>query len=192
MATIVKTPSGTWKAVIRKAGWPTTIKTFRLKKDADDWSRRTEDEMVRGLFIQRSPSERMTFEKGMVRYLSEVTPTKRPLTQAAEKNRARSLVEFFGKYSLAAITTELIAQYRDARLAGEDRLKDGKAQPRAANTVRLDLALLGHLFTVALKEWGLGLPHNPVMNLRRPPPGPGRNRRLRPEEELRPPCANIT
>lgn len=51
MATIVKTPSGTWKAVIRKAGWPTTIKTFRLKKDANDWSRRTEDEMVRGLFI---------------------------------------------------------------------------------------------------------------------------------------------
>jgi integrase len=185
MATIVKTPSGTWKAVIRKAGWPTTIKTFRLKRDADDWSRRTEDEMVRGLFIQRSPSERMTFEKAMVRYLSEVTPTKRPLTQAAEKNRARSLVEFFGKYSLAAITTELIAQYRDARLSGEDRLKDGKAQPRAANTVRLDLALLGHLFTVALKEWGLGLPHNPVMNLRRPSPGPGRNRRLSPEEELR-------
>lgn len=185
MATIVKTPSGTWKAVIRKAGWPTTIKTFRLKKDADDWSRRTEDEMVRGLFIQRGPSERMTFETAMKRYLSDVTPTKRPLTQNAERNRAVSLVAFFGKYSLAAITTELIAQYRDARLAGEDRMKEGKAQPRAANTVRLDLALLGHIFTVAVKEWGLGLPYNPVMNLRRPSPGPGRNRRLSPEEELR-------
>ncbi|BDT60928.1 hypothetical protein MasN3_44220 [Massilia varians] len=79
MATIVKTPSGTWKAVIRKAGWPTTVKTFRLKKDAEDWSRRTEDEMVRGLFIKRSPSERMTFEAAMKRYLAEVTPTKRPL-----------------------------------------------------------------------------------------------------------------
>ena len=185
MATIVKTPSGTWKAVIRKAGWPITIKTFRLKKDADDWSRRTEDEMVRGLFIQRGPSERMTFEAAMKRYLADVTPTKRPLTQNAEKNRARSLVEFFGKYSLAAITTELIAQYRDQRLAGEDRLKDGKAQPRAANTVRLDLALLGHLFTVAVKEWGLGLPYNPVLNLRRPSPGAGRNRRLSEDEESR-------
>ena len=133
MATIVKTPSGTWKAVIRKAGWPTTIKTFRLKKDADDWSRRTEDEMVRGLFIQRGPSERMTFEAAMKRYLSDVTPTKRPLTQNAEKNRAGSLVAFFGKYSLAAITTELIAQYRDARLAGEDRMKSGNAQPRTGS-----------------------------------------------------------
>lgn len=185
MATIVKTPSGTWKAVIRKAGWPTTIKTFRLKKDAYDWSRRTEDEMVRGLFIQRGPSERMTFEAAMKRYLADVTPTKRPLTQNAEKNRAISLVEFFGKYSLAAITTELIAQYRDERLAGEDRPKEGQARPRAANTVRLDLALIGHLFTVAVKEWGLGLPYNPVLNLRRPSPGPGRNRRLSADEESR-------
>ena len=141
--------------------------------------------MVRGLFIQRGPSERMTFEAAMKRYLSDVTPTKRPLTQNAEKNRAGSLVAFFGKYSLAAITTELIAQYRDARLAGEDRMKAGNAQPRAANTVRLDLALLGHLFTVAVKEWGLGLPYNPVLNLRRPSPGPGRNRRLSAEEESR-------
>jgi len=30
---------------------------------------------------------------------------------------------------LLAITTELIAQYRDARLAGEDRMKDGEASP---------------------------------------------------------------
>jgi hypothetical protein len=49
MATIVKTPSGTWKAVIRKIGWPTTAKTFRTKRDAEDWARRTEDEMVRGV-----------------------------------------------------------------------------------------------------------------------------------------------
>jgi hypothetical protein len=60
MATIVKTPAGTWKAVIRKTGWPTNAKTFRTKRDAEDWSRRTEDEMVRGVYIQRSGSERLT------------------------------------------------------------------------------------------------------------------------------------
>ena len=47
MATITKTPSNTWKAIIRKRGWPTTIKTFRTKRDDQDWARRTEDEMVR-------------------------------------------------------------------------------------------------------------------------------------------------
>ncbi|MCU7811046.1 MAG: hypothetical protein KZQ77_07385 [Candidatus Thiodiazotropha sp. (ex Notomyrtea botanica)] len=36
MATISKTPSNTGKAVIRKSGWPTTIKTFHTKRDAQD------------------------------------------------------------------------------------------------------------------------------------------------------------
>lgn len=186
MATFVKTPSGTWKAVIRKTGFPTTIKTFRLKKDAEDWARRTEDEMVRGMFVQRAPAERLTFEKAMQRYLAEVTPAKRPMTQNGERKRSVPLIEFFGKYSLAAVTAELVAQYRDKRLTGDDRKdKDGKPIPRAANTVRLELALLGHLFTVAVKEWGLGLAYNPVLNVRRPAPGAGRNRRLDAGEEAR-------
>jgi len=188
MATIVKTPSGTWKALIRKTGWPTTAKTFRTKRDAEDWARRTEDEMVRGMYIQRAPAERMTVEEALKRYLAEVTPTKRPMTQLSERRHSKPLTQHLGKYSLAALTTEIVAQYRDMRLAGEDRKdKDGKPkpQPRAANTVRLDLALLGHMFTVAIKEWGLGLPFNPVLNIRKPSPGPGRNRRLTADEEKR-------
>jgi len=183
MPTIVKTESNTWKAVIRKTGFPTTVKTFRLKRDAEDWARRTEDEMVRGLYLQRGPSERLTFDKAMQRYLSEVTPTKRPFTQQGEKYRAVALTGFFGKYAMAGITPELIGTYRDKRLAGDDRMKDGKPQPRAANSVRLELALLGHLFTIAIKEWGLGLPSNPVLNIRRPAPGAGRNRRISAAEE---------
>lgn len=35
------------------------------EKDVEEWSRRSEDEMVRGLSIQRGPSERMTLEAGM-------------------------------------------------------------------------------------------------------------------------------
>ena len=185
MAAIVKTDSGTWKAVIRKTGFPTTIKTFRLKRDAEDWARRTEYEMVRGLYVQRGPSERLIFEKAIQRYLAEVMPTKRAFTQQSEKYRAVALTEFFGKYAMAGITPELIGTYRDSRLAGEDRMKGGKPQPRAANTVRLELALLGHLFTIAIKEWGLGLPFNPVLNIRRPSPGAGRNRRITASEEVR-------
>jgi len=42
VAAITKTPSNTWKAIIRKRGWPTTIKTYRTKRDADDWASSTE------------------------------------------------------------------------------------------------------------------------------------------------------
>ncbi len=140
--------------------------------------------MVRGAYIQRATADRMTVEVALKRYLAEVVPTKRATSQLADVKRSRILIKHLGKYSLAALNQELIAKLRDMRLAGEDRLSPtGKPQPRANNTVRLDLALLGHLYTVAIKEWGVGLPANPVMNIRRPAPGPGRNRRMTPEEE---------
>ncbi len=147
VATITKTPSNTWKAVVRKRGWPVTIKTFRTKRDAADWARSTEDEMVRGVYINRVGAERLLFDK--------------------------ALKKKFDAYSLAAITPDLVAEYRDERLAA------GKS----ADTVRLELALLSHLFTIAIKEWRLGLIYNPVSNIRKPAPGKGRDRRLGADEE---------
>lgn len=127
MATITKTPSRTWKAVIRKSGWPTTIKTFRTKRDAEDWARRTEDEMVRGVYIQRASSERLTVEAALKRYLAEISPTKRPTSAASEARHAKPLIQHLGKYCLAVLSSEIIAQYRDDRLAGLNR-KDARAQ----------------------------------------------------------------
>src|SRR5690606_12830663 len=109
MATIVKTSSDTWKALIRKTGWPATTKTFRTKRDAEDWARRTEDEMVRGVYIQRAPAERMTVEAALTRYLKEVTPTKRTSTQAGEHKKAQVIIRHLGKYSLAALNAEIVA-----------------------------------------------------------------------------------
>lgn len=68
--TPINTPTGKWKASIRKTGWPTNAKPFRTRRDLQDWARRTEDEMVRGVFIQRAPAERLTFQAGMRRYLT--------------------------------------------------------------------------------------------------------------------------
>lgn len=175
MATIVKTDSGTWKALVRKTGWPTSSKTFRTKRDAEDWGRRTEDEMVRGTYIQRVPSEKMTVQLALDRYEKEVMSTKKVSTQLSEKYRVAEIKNFFGKYSLAAVTPDIVAEYRDKRL------EKGKSN----NTVRLELALLGHLFTVAIKEWHIGLTYNPVANIRKPSPGPGRNRRLTVAEQDR-------
>ncbi|MDD1016946.1 site-specific integrase [Pseudomonas rubra] len=182
MATLVKTPSGTWKAVIRKTGWPTASKTFRTKRDAEDWSRRAEDEMVRGVYIQRSGSERMTLEAALKRYLSEVTPTKKPSTQRGEANKAKKLITELGKYSLAALSSEIIAAYRDKRLS---QPAARKCTLTSNNTVRLELALLGHLYSTAIKEWGLGLTFNPVASVRKPKPGKGRERRFVDDEEDR-------
>ena len=87
LATLVKTDLERWKAVIRKAGWPTASKTFRTKRDAEDWARRAEDEMVRGAYIQRAPADRLTVADALKRYLAEVTPTKRPNSQVSDHNK---------------------------------------------------------------------------------------------------------
>jgi integrase len=175
MATIVSTPSGTHKALVRMKGWPTVSKTFRLKRDAIDWARRIEDEMVRGVYTSRSGSERMTLQSALERYLQEVTPTKKPTTQRSEKITAQHLIGFLGKYSLAALSSELVASYRD------HRIDIGKSN----NAVRIELAMLSNLFTVAIQEWGLGLTDNPVTMIRKPSPGKGRDRRLTVDEEKR-------
>jgi integrase len=175
MTTIAKTPSGTWKALVRKKGYPAAIKTFRTKRDAEDWSRGVEDEMVRGIYIRRSNAERLSVADALDRYQREVSPTKKASTQDREKGRFDTLRAFFGAYSLAAVTPELVARFRDARL--EEGL--------ASNTVRLDLALLGHLYVTAIREWGVGLTYNPVQLIRKPSPGAARDRRLTTDEESR-------
>ena len=171
----MKTPAGSWKSIVRKKGWPQKSKTFRLKRDAVDWARRVEDEIVRGTFIDRGTSEQVVLGDALDRYLSEVSPTKRPSTAASEKVKARALKRYLGEYSLAALTPETIAKFRDKRL------RAGKSP----STVRLELALLSHLFTVAMREWRLGLVRNPVKLVRKPKPAAGRNRRLGPYEETR-------
>ena len=129
--------------------------------------------MVRGVFIQRTPSEKMSIVDAFDRYSREVVPTKKSSTQLREAGRLKLLKEHFGKYSLAAITPDLVAQFRDKRLE----------QGKSNNTVRLELALLGHLFTTAIKEWHIGLAYNPVANIRKPSPGEGRNHRLSMEHQ---------
>jgi integrase len=175
MASVTKTPSGTWKALVRKRGYEAEIKTFRTKRDADDWARGVEDEMVRGMYIRRSNAERLTLAAALDRYQREVTPTKKASTQHSEKGRYETLRAFFGAYSLAAVTPDLVAKFRDQRLQ----------VGLASNTVRLDLALLGHLYVTAIREWGIGLTYNPVQLIRKPSPGAARDRRLTTEEESR-------
>ncbi|MCP5157360.1 MAG: site-specific integrase, partial [Ectothiorhodospiraceae bacterium] len=175
MAVIVKTPSNSWKAVVRRHGWPTAIKTFKSKRDAQDWAQATETEMVRGVYVRRTGGERMTLREALERYEAEVSPTKRGSTVKNERARFKILREHLGAYSLAALSPDVIARYRDQRLA----------LGRANNTVRLELALLSHLYATAIREWGLGLTYNPVSNIRKPSPGSGRTRRLDPDEERR-------
>ena len=173
MATIVKTPAGTWKALVRKIGFPTTVKTFASKRECQDWGRQVEVEMTKGLYIDRADSTKMSIAAALDRYEREVTPTKKASTAHAEVNRIKHLKVELGKYSLAALSPQIIGAYRDRKIA----------EGQSNNTVRLALALVGHLYSTASKEWGLGLVRNPVTQVRKPTvAGSARTRRLTPAQ----------
>jgi integrase len=58
-----------------------------------------------------------------------------------------------------------------------------QAEGAGPNTVRLDLALLSHLFNIARKEWGMASLSNPVELVRKPKLPGGRDRRLVGDEQ---------
>ena len=69
----------------------------------------------------------MTVAAALDRYIKEVIPTKKESSQRRDIGRAEFLKSKLGRYSLAALNSGIIADFRDERLAS------GKAN----NTVRL-------------------------------------------------------
>ena len=169
MATFQKR-SGSWRAIITKRGFPRVTRTFDTKSDAEAWASVAESEMVRGVFVSRKEAENTTLSEAMDRYEREIVIEKKGAVQ--EKSRVRIWKNSnLANKSLAAIQGKDIAAYRDARL-----------KEVGPNTVRLELALLSHLFTIAVKEWSMGGLVNPVQQVRKPKPPEGRDRRLKPGE----------
>lgn len=172
MSSITKRGDYQFQTIIRRKGFPTQTKTFETRADAERWTREIEAKMDTSYFRDRREVERTTLSQALQKYLESVTPTKRG--HVAERNRIRKLQQHpLALRALANLRTKHFVEYRDERL-----------EQVAANTVRLELALLSHLYTIAIKEWSMPLMHE-LKNVRKPQPGPGRERRLEGDEEMR-------
>ena len=170
MATFRKR-SGSWQALVKKKGFGQIARTFDTKAAAEAWAKVTEAELVRGVFVSRKEAENTTLSEALDRYEREVSSTKKG--HRREKTRISIWKNHpLAKRVLASIRGNDMAIYRD------DRLKAGYS----ANTVRLELAIISHLFEIAQKEWGMEGLHNPVKAIRMPSPPAGRDRRLQPGE----------
>lgn len=140
MATIRQRTSGYWQAIVRRKGAPDQSKTFRKKKDAEAWAATIESEIARGVFVSRDEAEKTTFAKVAERFEEEVLPNKR--SGDRDVYRLRQVVEHFGKHTLAAITSSMIAAYRD------DRLKTLSPQ-----SVVHEINLLSRIFKACTMDW---------------------------------------
>jgi hypothetical protein len=72
LATIREKGPYQWQAQIRRKGWPHQTATFRTKKEAQAWARKTESEMDRGLFVDQSGGRRTTLADLIEPYLRDV------------------------------------------------------------------------------------------------------------------------
>ena len=161
-----------WQAIVRKKGYPSQSKTFRTKRDAEAWARLTESAMERGLWQNQSDADSTTLADALDRYGREVSSLKK--SGKIELYRIGTLkTDKIAKLHLSRIRGADLAEYRDRRLAAG--LSD--------SSVRLELAILSNLYTVAMKEWRMEGLRNPVLAVRKPSPGKARDRRLSPIEE---------
>ena len=161
-----------WQAQIKRKGFPIQVKTFRTKSEATHWATITESEMMRGVFVQRSESERITLAEVLSRYVTEELPKKRSRQQV--QSAAGIVSKHLGAYSLAALSPAVLAQYRDARLS----------TGLSGQTVLHELLLISRVLNLAIKEWGIPIAHgNPCLQIKLPAQSPSRDRRLVDDEE---------
>jgi len=172
MACIRKRGAGQWQAQIRRRGYPEQSKTFSTRAAAEKWARAIEAEMDTGSFVSRREAETTTLKELLKRYLEEVTPRKKGAESEAHRLSAMMRSPLACLF-IANIRGKHIAAWRDDRLTVVSN-----------STVKRDLVLLGHVFEVARKEWGIHASY-PVRDIRLPSDGKPRDRRLRADEEVR-------
>ena len=166
MATIEQRANGTWRTKIRKKGYPSLSASFDTKAEAQRWASEIEGDMSRKRFVDTREAEATTIAEALKRYASEVSAQKKGARQELTRIKTWSDGKY-GAKSLAELRSSDLAEYRDARLA----------EGMSTNTVRLSLALISHLYTVAIKDWGIEGLSNPVAKLRMPKGSRERDRR---------------
>ncbi len=170
MPTIRKKGDYQWHVQIRKRGYPSQTRTFTTRADAERWATIVESEMERGVFVSRTEAEATLVSDVVERYRREVLPLKRG--KVADESRLKTLLKYFGSYKLAALTSTLIAQFRDERLASV-----------GPQSVIHEINLLNRALKAAVMDWGIALPHGiPTANVRKPSKPQGRERRVSQDE----------
>ena len=161
-----------WQARVYKKGYPTAIRSFVVRKDAEKWARQIEADMDKGSYINSTLSEKTTLSELIERYLREVTPLMRGAK--ADSIRLKAILRKpIAKENLASLTPSKIAKYRDERLL-----------EIVPSTVVRELAYFSSIINHACREWGINIT-NPVLSVRKPAQSLGRNRILTPDEEIK-------
>lgn len=171
MATIDQRGKRSWRARVRLPGYKLKTRTFDTRAQAEIWAERIERELHIGNDTIPNVAAEPTLAEALERYEREITKDKKSHEQ--ERRRiAQWCRRPLSKLKLSKLSPQHFVTFRNERInAGTKR-----------STVRLDLALISHLFTIARKEWGMGYLANPIADVRQLKADKWRDRRLSAEE----------
>lgn len=143
-----------WQVRIQKKYHPTVSKSFTHLSDAKMWARQIERQYDLGLpYLDKN----IQVSKILLRYRDEILPSKK--NTQPDFYRINQILKFpIARLNFTKLTSQEICQFRDQLIT----------QQKSANTVRLYLAILSHLFTVAKTEWGYDNLENPLLRIRKP------------------------
>lgn len=168
-----------FRVKVRVKGYPTQTATFERLTDARKWGQQTETAIHERRHFKTSEAKKHTLADAIDRYIKNVLPQK-PKCVSDQKAQLGWWQQNLGKYALADITPALIVEYRDELAKG---ITSRKSQ-RTPATVNRYLAVLSHLFTVAINEWGW-LEDSPLRRVSKLKEPRGRVRFLSDEERER-------
>jgi integrase len=163
--------STTYRAQVRIQGFASVSKSFSRRTDAKRWIEETKTAMRSGTFIS-TEADRTTLKEALERYLREVVPLKKG------KKREADRVRTWMKHPLAV---RFMSHLRGADFAEHRDLR--RAEGRAENTIRLELALISAVYKRASREWKMEGLRNPIKNVTLPAGSNERKRRLKGDEE---------
>lgn len=171
MAYYEKRANGSWRAQIRRKGFPELNATFDSKQDAEIWASQQEAAMLTGRFVDLREATKVTLGEGLKKYQRERTPTKKGAKQESDRIDAW-LKHPIATKALSEVTSKDLSEHRDKRM------KSGIS----ASTIRSELSIISMLYKTYDTDWGMpGLP-NPMKSVRLPKVNNERDRRLSVEE----------
>lgn len=187
MATIQERKSAdgktTYRVMVRLKGHPAQTATFDRKTDARRWASQTESAIREGRHFKHAEAKRRTLGELIDRYRRDILPTKKAKTQAPQDGQLQWWKDKLGERFLFDCTPTLLAEYRDILKAepiasqAKDPSKAGPTRYRSPASVNRYLAVLSHVFTCAVKEFGW-IDENPMLKVTKPTEPRGRVRFL--------------
>lgn len=168
-----------FRVKVRLKGFPPQHATFERLTDAKRWAQQTEAAIREGRYFKTTEAKRHTLSETITRYIKQVFPNK-PKSERDQLTQLNWWLQNLGSYTLADVTPALIAEYREKLSQGITT----RGKLRTPATVNRYLAILSHVFTITVKEWGW-CDENPLRKVSKMKEPRGRVRFLSEEERAR-------